>query len=208
MIQKAKERQQQKMSGTGGFHTLPPHCCHTLIVPSVQRRCAHGSKTRLRLTPTHLPFAVVVTSRIGRTFRDAGGAEECRASSSRRLYIFSSLRLQMATPIIAGMAVAGAAYATRAAMLAWRGVMARGGGAAAARFPRAFAGGFESEMTRREALLILGLRDTASKDAIRDAHRRLMRLNHPDNGGSTFVATKVNEAKDILISGRKGGRVI
>jgi DnaJ homolog subfamily C member 19 len=115
---------------------------------------------------------------------------------------------RMATPILAGMAVAGAAWATRAAMLAWRGVMSRGGGATAARFPRAFAGGFESEMNRKEALLILGLREGTTKDAIREAHRRLMRLNHPDNGGSTFVATKVNEAKDVLVSGKKGGRVI
>lgn len=116
----------------------------------------------------------------------------------------------MATPLIAGLAVAGAAWMSRAALLALRGLGARGGAgaAAAARFPRAFAGGFEDEMSRKEAHLILGLREGASKDAIRDAHRRLMRLNHPDNGGSTFVATKVNEAKDQLISGKRGGRVI
>lgn len=85
--------------------------------------------------------------------------------------------------------------------------MARQGGAAA-RFPRALAGGFEEEMTRREAFQILGLREGSSKEQIREAHRRLMRLNHPDNGGSTFIATKVNEAKDFLLSGRRGGRVI
>lgn len=111
----------------------------------------------------------------------------------------------MATPILMGMAAAGAAMASRAVVLAvQRGTVARAG----PRFPRAFAGGFESEMTRKEALLILGLREGAAKDAIRDAHRRLMRLNHPDNGGSTFVATKVNEAKDQLLSGKRGGRVI
>lgn len=106
------------------------------------------------------------------------------------------------------MAVAGAAWASRYAVLSWRNFMARQGGAAATRFPRALAGGFEDEMTRREAFQILGLREGSSKEQIREAHRRLMRLNHPDNGGSTFVATKVNEAKDYLVSGRRGARII
>lgn len=110
----------------------------------------------------------------------------------------------MATPLFAGFAVAGAAMATRWALTAARGLGARG----AQRFPRSMAGGFESEMSRREALNILGLRDGASKDAIRTAHRRLMRLNHPDNGGSTYVATKVNEAKDFLSASKRGSRVI
>lgn len=115
----------------------------------------------------------------------------------------------MATPLLMGMAAAGAAYASRWVVLAvGRSGAARAAGAAAPRFPRAFAGGFEQEMTRQEALLVLGLREGAGKDAVRAAHRRLMRLNHPDNGGSTFVATKVNEAKDQLLSGKRGGRVI
>lgn len=114
----------------------------------------------------------------------------------------------MATPLLAGMAVAGAAMASRYLVMSWRTIMARQGGAAATRFPRALAGGFEDEMNRREAFQILGLREGSTKEQIRDAHRKLMRLNHPDNGGSTFVATKVNEAKDFLLSGRRGGRVI
>lgn len=114
----------------------------------------------------------------------------------------------MATPLIAGMAVAGAAYASRYLILGWRNFAMRQGAAGAVRFPRAMAGGFAEEMTRREAFQILGLREGASKDQIREAHRKIMRLNHPDNGGSTFVATKVNEAKDFLISGKRGGRVI
>lgn len=76
------------------------------------------------------------------------------------------------------------------------------------RFPRAMAGGFQEEMTRREAFQILGLREGSNKDQIREAHRKLMRLNHPDNGGSTMIATKVNEAKDFLIAGKRGARVI
>jgi DnaJ homolog subfamily C member 19 len=121
-------------------------------------------------------------------------------------------RRAMATPMLAGMAVAGAAYASRAAVLAWRNFAARGGagigGRAAPRFPRSFAGGFEDEMSRKEALNILGLREGAKKEAIRAAHRNLMRANHPDNGGSTMIATKVNEAKDLLVGGSRGSRVL
>lgn len=104
--------------------------------------------------------------------------------------------------------MAGAAWASRYAVLAWRNLAVRQGAGGAVRFPRAMAGGFQEEMTRREAYQILGLREGSSKEQIREAHRRLMRLNHPDNGGSTMLATKVNEAKDFLIAGKRGSRVI
>ena len=45
-----------------------------------------------------------------------------------------------------------------------------------------YLGGFESPMTRREAQLILGLREGSDVEKIREAHRRLMVLNHPDGG--------------------------
>ena len=44
-------------------------------------------------------------------------------------------------------------------------------------------------MTRREAGLILGIRESSEPDKVMKAHRKLMFLNHPDNGGSTYVAT-------------------
>jgi DnaJ family protein C protein 19 len=62
-----------------------------------------------------------------------------------------------------------------------------------------FMGPFESPMNRREAALILGVRESAPEDKIVAAHRRLMLLNHPDNGGSNYLAMKVNEAKELLL---------
>mmetsp|Transcript_10162 Transcript_10162/g.21298 ORF Transcript_10162/g.21298 Transcript_10162/m.21298 type:complete len:130 (-) Transcript_10162:95-484(-) len=127
----------------------------------------------------------------------------------------------MATPIVTGAVVAGLALAGRSAVLAGSrlgfgsfGASARAaaaaGGAARHQFPkvpRAFAGGFEAELQRKEALMILGLREGATRDQIRGAHRKLMRLNHPDTGGSLLLATKVNEAKDLLLTSRRGGSI-
>jgi len=57
-------------------------------------------------------------------------------------------------------------------------------------------------MTRDEALEVLGLASSASLDDIKSAHRSLMKRLHPDQGGSNYLAAKINEAKDILTGKR------
>ncbi|OQV12583.1 putative Mitochondrial import inner membrane translocase subunit TIM14 [Hypsibius exemplaris] len=63
---------------------------------------------------------------------------------------------------------------------------------------RYYKGGFDAKMDKREASLILGISPASPRLKISQAYKKLMVINHPDRGGSPYLAAKVNEAKDIL----------
>ena len=61
--------------------------------------------------------------------------------------------------------------------------------------------GPRTDMTRAEALAVLGLAEGASEEEIKAAHRRLIQRMHPDVGGSADLAARINRAKDVLLGG-------
>ncbi|MCH8863248.1 MAG: hypothetical protein IID51_12165 [Proteobacteria bacterium] len=84
----------------------------------------------------------------------------------------------------------------------WRqrfGANARGGpeGGAA----RGGARGRTGAISRDEALRVLGLEEGVSTGQIDAAHRTLMQKLHPDHGGTSYLAAKINEAREVLKSG-------
>jgi DnaJ-domain-containing protein 1 len=61
----------------------------------------------------------------------------------------------------------------------------------------------KTEMTRDEALAILGLTEGATDDEVRVAYAALIKKVHPDQGGSAYLAARVNLARDRLLSKSK-----
>ena len=94
----------------------------------------------------------------------------------------------------------------------WRDEMAGGGpgsqsGSAGAGSRGGSAGGSTGrtaggDMTVEEAYAVLGLARGATPEEIREAHHRLMDKLHPDHGGSDYLATQINRARDVLLHRR------
>ncbi|KAJ7707592.1 hypothetical protein B0H17DRAFT_1125348 [Mycena rosella] len=98
----------------------------------------------------------------------------------------------MATPVILGVGAIAAA-------LAGRHLIKKGAFGARGAAEQWVKGGFRSKMDRKEAVAILGLKDGPTlRNKLKDAHRNIMLANHPDRGGSPYLASKINEAKDLL----------
>ena len=96
--------------------------------------------------------------------------EECRADSSSMQLLES--------------------YMDRSLGPAWRESFAGGGSAWKAN---------NEGMDRDEAYEILGVTPEASRAEIKKAHKKLMVGNHPDHGGSPYLAMKINRARDVLL---------
>ena len=105
------------------------------------------------------------------------------------------------TLIAIGLGLAGSAYAARA--------LIKSAGPLGKHFEQTlkqlssldykyYRGGFEQNMSKREASLILGVPQSADKKRVQAAHRKIMFLNHPDKGGSPFLATKIAQAKELM----------
>ncbi|CAI8056700.1 DnaJ homolog subfamily C member 15 [Geodia barretti] len=99
----------------------------------------------------------------------------------------------MTSLILAGLGVAGVALTARVLTRSLREVQKR-----AASLPKSpmftsyYKGGFAKKMSRREAGLILGISPSSGKERIGEAHKKIMLLNHPDRGGSPYMAAKVH----------------
>ncbi|KAK9670218.1 hypothetical protein RND81_13G187000 [Saponaria officinalis] len=100
----------------------------------------------------------------------------------------------MVIPLVAGAVIAATAVAGKYGIQVWQAFKAR-----PPRLRRFYEGGFQPKMTRREAALILGVRESVAMEKIKEAHRKVMIANHPDAGGSHYLASKINEAKDMML---------
>ncbi|KAE8299681.1 DnaJ-like protein subfamily C member 15 [Larimichthys crocea] len=106
------------------------------------------------------------------------------------------------TLIAVGLGVAAAGFAGRYAFQLWK-PLGQVFSQTVRKMPTSafssyYKGGFEQKMSKREASLVLGISPVSTKAKVREAHRRIMVLNHPDKGGSPYLAAKINEAKDLL----------
>jgi DnaJ homolog subfamily C member 19 len=105
-----------------------------------------------------------------------------------------SEKTQMATAILIGLAVTSAALIGRAAV---RTIQRTSISEIRSNSSNFIKGGFDAQMSVREAQQILAIKNL-NKAELKKMHRSVMLANHPDKGGSPYLASKINEAKDLL----------
>jgi hypothetical protein len=181
---------------------------------SVVASMAFGSASRRRSGPF---------GDSGSAFRSAGGRSSSGQTSSARSAMVE-MRLDHATGVLTGSVLSGPWRGraldtlTRPDCLDLYGAARRddpdGARLLETYLDRRFAGWREAPqanghtggvrggaggMTQQEAYQVLGLAEGANAEAIARAHRALMKKLHPDHGGSTDLAARVNQAKDVLL---------
>jgi hypothetical protein len=159
----------------------------------------------------------------GRAFRSFGGSAAGAVSTFRTAMI--EMRIDHASGTMRGTVLAGAfagrelELMTPAQLAALAAECAKldpeGAGLLQAYLDRRFAGRREDAyahadpgparrrsgaMTSEEAYEVLGLAPGAPDDAVRRAYRDLMKKLHPDQGGSTYLAARINQARDVLLN--------
>ena len=117
-----------------------------------------------------------------------------RQKSGMDLYFDRAFDYMGQHPVLTGLGIFFGIYASAGI---YRSVSIKmNGGKAASQFLK---GGFDPKMNMKEALQILNLKENnLTKKKLKEVHRKIMLANHPDKGGSPYVATKINEAKDFL----------
>ena len=113
------------------------------------------------------------------------------ALASVALFMIREFGLAVPVGFVAWVLLFGASSSQRS----WYGLGAAPGNSGKTRNAPAPAGG----MSRSEAFSVLGLNEGATIAEVRAAHRRLILQIHPDKGGSSYLAAKINQAKDILL---------
>lgn len=114
--------------------------------------------------------------------------------SGMDLYFDQALDYMGQHPVLTGF---GAFFTLYAVAGAYKSISTKlNGGKASQAFLK---GGFDPKMNAKEAFQILNLNEAnLNKKKLKEVHRKIMLANHPDKGGSPYVATKINEAKDFL----------
>ncbi|CAR25916.1 hypothetical protein ZYGR_0A04890 [Zygosaccharomyces rouxii] len=149
------------------------------------------------LSAPQLPIPGQDNSRIHEDQNVALEAPKPMAPSQKQgmdLYFDQALEKMGQHPVLTGV---GTFFALYVAAGAYKSITSKvRGEKGAAAFLK---GGFDAKMNQNEALQILNLNESQlNKRKLKEVHRRIMLANHPDKGGSPYLATKINEAKDFL----------